>query len=441
MRPISIVVGLGKTGVSCVRFLVDKGFHVAAVDSRAHPPGLSEFQQTFPQVNISLGNFDIDFLSQADYLVVSPGLSLREPAIAACIQRDIKIIGDIELFAQYVQVPVVAVTGTNGKSTVIALLGEMVRQAKLAVCVGGNIGTPVLDLLAVSAPAWYVLELSSFQLDTTHSLKLKAATILNISDDHLDRHLTLQAYHQAKQRIFLHAEQAIVNHDDKATFPPNDLPMRSFTLAVPQAGEFGIRNQNGQTYLSCGHELLLLVSEMKLKGQHNWANALAALAMGQAMALPMPAMLMALQNFPGLDHRCQWLREVDKVNWINDSKATNVGACVAALYGLSKNLTGKIILIAGGQSKGADLSGLKNAVSEVVRHLIVFGEDASLLIDALQAYTSMSRASDLQQAVALAKQNAQPGDIVLFAPACASFDMFKNFEHRGEMFSQWVAKL
>ena len=334
-----------------------------------------------------------------------------------------------------------AVTGTNGKSTVTALLGEMGQQVTDTVQVGGNIGTPVLDLLAADAPAWYALELSSFQLESIYSLKPQVAALLNISADHMNRYRSLEDYIQAKQRIFNHAAFAVYNRDDALTRPPIELPGVSFGLDEPQDGQFGIRSQAGDPYFSYGDECLLAVNSLKIKGRHNWANALAALAIGQAMDLPMAAMLTALQTFPGLEHRCQWLREINGVNWYNDSKATNTGACVAALYGLGEGLAGKIVLIAGGQGKGADFTDLRKAVVTVTDHVIVYGEDKLLLSNALQDSASIYQVDDLQAAVLSAHANARSGDIVLLAPACASFDMFNDFEHRGEVFSRMVAAL
>lgn len=441
-NPLYIVVGLGKTGLSCVKFLVDQGRQVTVTDTRAEPPGLASLKKDFPQIPVCLGGFNIDFMAQAQYLVVSPGVSLQEPAIVACINRGIKITGDIELFAQNVRAPVVAVTGTNGKSTVIALLAEMGRYAPEEVQIGGNIGMPVLDLLNVAEPDWYALELSSFQLERTYSLKLATAAILNIAVDHMDRYQNLHAYTLAKQRIFMNAAFAVYNRDDPLTIPTINLGKQSFGLDVPGQHEFGLRyDDNKQCYLSYEDKLLLSVDSLKIKGRHNWANALAALAVGKSMRLPMSAMLAALQSFPGLEHRCQWLRQIDGVNWYNDSKATNIGACAAALQGLGEGLAGKIVLIAGGQGKGADFTTLGPSVAAFARHVIVFGEDAVLLASALKHSVMVSQASDLAAAVLAAKAQAESGDIVLFAPACASFDMFNNFEHRGEVFSCLVREI
>lgn len=286
-----------------------------------------------------------------------------------------------------------------------------------------------------------MLELSSFQLELTHSLKPAVATILNISPDHLDRHDNYADYIAAKQRIYHGAQQAIVNHDDHLTFPTVTLPQCYFSLGVPSEETFGLREKLGQVYLSFGQQDLLAIDALKIKGSQNYANALAALAIGQAIGLPFDGMLVALKNFPGLPHRCQWIRELNGINWYNDSKATNVGACLAAISGLGHRLQGKIILIAGGQGKSADFTELRKIVKQYVRQVVVFGEDADRLKSALNNSASIDQAKDLTHALQLAKGHAQLGDIVLFSPACASFDMFDNYEHRGECFINKVREL
>jgi len=438
---LHVVVGLGQTGLSCARFLARQGLTVAVTDSRIQPPGADALRQDFPLIQQSLAGFDDELLAQAHCLIVSPGISLQEPAIIRSKAKGIEIIGDVELFVRHAQAPIVAITGTNGKSTVTALLGEMLRQAGHSVQVGGNIGIPVLDLLALPVPEWYVLELSSFQLETTTSLQASTATILNVSPDHLDRYADFTNYHAAKQRVYHNAKQAVVNRDDALTIPTQDMPAVSFGLSEPVLKQYGLRKQEGQICLSCGDNPLIAVNQLAMRGRQNWANALAALALGQTLGLPIELMLTTLHSFSGLAHRCQWLRELHSVNWYNDSKATNTGACIAALQGLGADLNGKIVLIAGGQAKDADFKPLRQAVKQQVRQLIVMGEDADKLQADLANLVPISRAKDLEEAVMIAQSTAQSGDAVLLAPACASFDMFDNFAHRGEVFSQLVEQL
>jgi UDP-N-acetylmuramoylalanine--D-glutamate ligase len=334
----------------------------------------------------------------------------------------------------------VAITGSNGKSTVTSLLGHMAQVAGKQVFVGGNLGTPVLEALRDPTYELYVLELSSFQLETTDSLKPAAATILNITSDHMDRYGDFAAYKNAKQRIYRHASTAIYNREDAHTIPPATVKQHlSFGVHTPAVGEFGLIRKNNETFLAFGETVWLNTHEMKLRGQHNMANALAALALGHAMGLPKDAMLAALTTFQGLPHRSEWVGYFSGVDWYNDSKGTNVDATLATLTGLgAAHSTGKIVLIAGGEGKGADFSVLAPAVQRYVRKAIVFGKDALQLAAALQSVCAITHVDSLQQAVLTAKQAAQTGDIVLLSPACASLDMFINFEHRGAEFVRLV---
>jgi UDP-N-acetylmuramoylalanine--D-glutamate ligase len=444
---LTVVVGLGKTGLSCVEFLAKKGVNVAVTDSRAEPPCLDELKKQFPQVATSMGAFDAAMVMSASELIVSPGVALREPVIAKAIAKGIPAIGDIELFARYVKAPVIGITGTNGKSTVTSLVGEMAKQAGLNVGVGGNLGTPVLEMLQQNFEL-YVLELSSFQLETTHTLKTVAATVLNITPDHMDRYQNLEEYIAAKQRIFQHCKVAIINREDPISYSgltnqcsETKMPLISFGLNEPNDGEFGIRQIKHDFYLAYGDENLLSVNKLQIKGKHQWANALAALALGHAYGLPMEAMLKALQTFPGLAHRCQWVRNLHGVDWYNDSKGTNVNSTQAAIEGLGGIISGKLILLAGGLGKQQDFSPLHEPVHEHVRTVILFGHDAELIAAALANACTLLFAKNFAEAIELAKQNAQAGDAVLLSPACASFDMFTNFEHRGEVFIDLVQHL
>ena len=425
---LKIIVGLGKTGMSCVRYLAKQGFNLAVVDSRVDPPGLAELRQNFPDIQVYLGGFDEDILSQANELIISPGVALSEPAIAACLKRGIKAIGDIELFARATKTPIVAITGSNGKSTVTSIVGAMVEAAGIKVGVGGNLGKPALDLLSEEAD-FYVLELSSFQLETTKSLQAEAAVVLNISSDHMDRYRDLAEYLTAKQRIYSGCRAAVINRDDPLSYDNVVLPQKTISFGVDDG------------YLMYGNEKLLLADELKIKGRHNAVNALAALALGKAINLPISEMIKALCDFPGLSHRCQWIAKINNIDWYNDSKGTNVGATGSAIEGLGAERKGKIILIAGGIAKDKDFSLLHDPVARYTRAVVLIGKDAGLIERALTGASKILHASSMADAVAISNREALSGDAVLLSPACTSFDMFNNFEHRGEVFAMEVKKL
>lgn len=436
---LHIIVGLGKTGLSCARYLKQRNIPIAIVDNRQEPPGLQELRQVMPDVPVYLGDFRETILTSAAVLVVSPGVSLKEPVLAKCIARGIPAIGDIELFARQAKAPIVAITGSNAKSTVTTLVGKMAQCAGHHVCVGGNIGIPALELLSEDKPDLYVLELSSFQLETTQSLQAAAATILNISVDHMDRYSALAEYIHAKQRIYPHCHVAVYNRDDPQTTPHCSTKKTiSFGLSEPHDNGLGLRHVANQFYLAQGETLLLPTQQLRIKGRHNWSNALAALALGSALQFPMPAMLSALQHFSGLPHRCQWLADHHGVKWYNDSKGTNVGATIAAIEGLGADIQGKLILIAGGIGKGADFSPLYTPVAKYVKTLVLIGQDAPQLAQTLGNATQILHAGSMKNAIYLAAEAAHHGDAVLLSPACASFDMFRDFEHRGEVFANLV---
>ncbi len=436
---VRLIIGLGETGLSCARYFTRLNLPFTLLDSRLDPPKLSEFQKAFPQRVYHLGAFDRKHFQNCKELIVSPGVDLNEENLSTAIQQyNLKPLGDIELFAQQALAPIIAITGSNAKGTVTSLVGKMIDQAKLKVAVGGNIGKPVLDLLDEPIPDFYVLEISSFQLETTYSLHPKLASILNISPDHLDRHKTLAAYIQAKQRIYQNCEIALWNREDSPTYPKYQAKkVISFGLDPLKSNlkEFGLQVVNQKTFLTEGNKILLPVEKIPIKGKHNWTNALAALTIGRAIGLELSAMLTALCQFKGLPHRCQWIKKHKGVTWYNDSKATNVGATLAALNGLGPAISGKIILIAGGLAKAADFSLLSDPIKRYVKKMILIGRDASLLKTALENSTAIDLATDLAQAVKLAHHTATQGDIVLLSPACASMDMFKNYEERGNVFS------
>ncbi len=430
---ITLVVGLGRTGVSAVRVLMALGAAVAVVDSRDRPPGLAELRRAFGTIPMHLGDFSAAAFDAASRIVVSPGVSVQIAPIAAARERGVPVWGDIELFARLAEAPVVAITGSNGKSTVTTLVGMMAQRAGVRVAVGGNLGTPALELLGQVDTQLYVLELSSFQLETTHSLNALSAAVLNISPDHLDRYAGLNDYRRAKQRIFRGGGWMVINADDPAVtamVEPGRRVLR-FTLAPPGPGEFGLLTRAGKIWLAHGEACWLEAARLKVRGAHNYANALAALALGHSLGLDKAAMLEALEAFVGLPHRSELVAEHGGVRWINDSKGTNVGATVATLRGLS----GPMVLIAGGDGKGQDFTPLRRAVGRNVRALILIGRDGPLIAEAVGGIVPLHFGRDLEQAVAMAARLAQPGDGVLLSPACASFDMFDNYQERGAAFA------
>lgn len=442
-----IVVGLGKSGMSLVRFLARQGLPFAVVDTRDNPPELASLREDFPQVEVRCGALNVDFLCRASELYVSPGLALATPALQAAAARGVKLSGDIDLFARHAKAPIVAITGSNAKSTVTTLVGAMAAAAGRKVAVGGNLGTPALDLLRDDVEL-YVLELSSFQLETTERLNAEVATCLNVSDDHMDRYDGIEAYHLAKHRIFRGARQVVVNRQDPLSRPliADQVPCWSFGLDKPDFRSFGLIEDNGEKFLAFQFAKLMSVRELKVRGAHNQANALAALALGHAVGLPVAPMLEVLHDFTGLPHRCQWVRERRGVTWYDDSKATNVGAALAAIDGLGVEIDGKLLLIAGGDGKGADFAPLRASVARYCRAVVLLGRDAGLIAAALQdddgqPVVPLTRVDSLEDAVRRCAELAQAGDVVLLSPACASLDMFKNFEQRGRRFANAVEEL
>lgn len=439
----NIVVGLGKSGFSCVRYLAAQGIDLMVVDTRERPPYLAKLQQEFPDVAVTLGPLDGELLSRAERLIMSPGLSLDQPAIAQAVADGARISSDIELFCEAVKAPVIAITGSNAKSTVTTLVGLMAEQAGKNVGVGGNLGTPVLELLAEGEKELYVLELSSFQLDICSQLNAEVAVVLNVSADHMDRYTDLAAYSLSKQRIFRGCRQAVINLDEAPVQVPDDAVQWCYSVhqAAGTRYEFGISQDEDERWLMRGEKLLMPISNIRIKGLHNVSNALAALALGSAVGLPMPAMLQTLREFPGLAHRCQWVASKSRVDYYNDSKGTNVGATVAALNGLGPETKGRIVLIAGGDGKGADFDELQEPVAQYCKQLVLLGKDAQRLEAALAESAPVQQVPDMAAAVQYAAQCAKPGDVVLLSPACASLDMFANFEARGETFVQAVEAL
>ncbi|TWI58473.1 UDP-N-acetylmuramoylalanine--D-glutamate ligase [Pseudomonas duriflava] len=437
-----IVVGLGKSGMSLVRYLAQQATPFAVADTRENPPELETLRTHYPQVDVRCGELDVEFLARASELYVSPGLSLQTPALMAAADRGVRLSGDIDVFSRAAKAPIIAITGSNAKSTVTTLVGEMAREAGKRVAIGGNLGTPALDLLAEDVEL-YVVELSSFQLETCERLEAEVATVLNVSEDHMDRYSGMVAYHLAKHRIFRGARQVVVNRDDPLSRPliSDQVTCWTFGYGQPDFKGFGIRESGGEKYLAFEFDPLLPVKALKIRGAHNQANALAALALGHAAGLPFEPMLTALRTFAGLPHRCQWVGEHKGVSYYDDSKATNVGAALAAIEGLGSDIAGKLVLLAGGDGKGADFEPLRTPVSTYCRAVILLGRDAARVAAALDTSVPHVYVDTLEQAVLAAAELAQSGDAVLLSPACASLDMFRNFEERGRLFAQAVEAL
>jgi len=404
-------------------------------DTREKPPGLSELRELLPDVAVFLGAFDAVAFDRATHLVVSPGVALETPMVQQAIRSGIPAFGDLDLFASVARTPVIGITGSNGKSTVTTLLGLMAEADSRKVKVGGNLGTPMLDLLDDNAEL-YVLELSSFQLERSNQFEAKAATVLNISPDHLDRYTSLQDYATAKSRIFRGQGLMVLNADDPmvSAMAMDGRQSVRFSLKKSTNAEYRLTAIDGEEWMVHEKQPIMRTSELRIKGRHNIANALAAIALGDAAGLSETAMAQAMREFSGLDHRMQWVTEVGGVSFINDSKATNVGACVAALEGLSD----PVILIAGGDGKGADFSELAGVVAGKVRAAILMGRDAPLLEQALSPVITTVRAANMRQAVMSAYKLAKQGDIVLLAPACASQDQYKDYQERGRIFAEAV---
>lgn len=436
---MKLVVGIGLTGLSCVRYLVAQGEKVGVIDSRKAPPELEKLKQEFPQVPYTVGGFDSPLLNQANELIVSPGVSLREPPLAKLIAQGIPVIGDIELFARVVKRPVIAITGSNGKTTVTSLMGKMVIDAGYQAEVCGNIGQPVLEAITKPLPDFYVTELSSFQLETTHSLQPLTAVVLNVCQDHMDRYDSYEDYCQAKRRVYQGCQYPVVNADEPEIWRHLHFvrPPLLFSLQ-PLSNGFCLREYAGEYYLANGEQLLLPVKSMQFTQRYEFQNALAALALGTAAGLPMESMLQTLREFQGLPHRCQAVGEYGGIRWYNDSKGTNVGATIAALLSLGMAKSGRLFLIAGGDSKKADLSSLLEPVTSLVDQLILLGQDAPLLQNLFAGKLPINRVTTMEEAVIFAAKSAQPGDIVLLSPACASLDMFRNYAHRGDVFVQAI---
>ena len=448
-----LVLGLGETGLSLTRWLCRHGAKVRVADTRDDPPHATKLARDFPAVDLVTGLYATATFADVDAIAISPGVPLREPAVRAAISRGIPVVGDVELFGQALAAKpnrpkVIGITGSNGKSTVTTMVGDMCKSAGLNTVIAGNIGLPVLDALieaeeaeSSSEPDCYVLELSSFQLETTSSLAFDAASVLNVTEDHLDRYDGMADYAAAKARVFNHCRHQVLNRDDRFS-----VAMRNSSGGVSYFGQsaplgadhFGLLSTQSEYWLAHDQTPLLAVSDLPLAGGHNAANALAALALARAIDLPYAPLLEALKRFRGLPHRVEKVMDIGAVGFYDDSKGTNVGATVAALNGMKE----KVVLIAGGEGKGQDFSPLNDAVAKHARAVVLIGRDAELIASAIAASgVAMLRAKSMDEAVKLSLQVSEPGDRVLLSPACASFDMFNNYAHRAQVFVDAVRSL
>ncbi len=425
------VVGLGKTGLSCVRFLSAQQAKVRVIDTRANPSGAAQLDKDIP---LHTGGLNWQWLLESDMIVISPGLAVKTPEIQTALQAGVEVVGDIELFCRAADKPIVAITGSNGKSTVTTLVTEMAKAAGINVGMGGNIGIPALSLLDKNCDL-YVLELSSFQLETTYSLRAAAATVLNVTEDHMNRYADLQAYRQAKLNIYQHCQTAVVNGEDPLTREDGVQSAQTQVSFAEHDADYWLKSENDKQYLMAGQSMILPCDEVRLTGRHNQMNALAAVALAQAVGIDLSAIRTALRTFGGLDHRFQLAHFAHGVRWINDSKATNVGSTVAALTGLQ--IAGNLYLLLGGDGKGADFSALAVLLNQPYIYCYCFGRDGAQL-------AALSAQSRLFETMAQAIESLRPilkaGDMVLLSPACASLDQFVSFEQRGEEFTR-LAKL
>lgn len=439
-----VVLGAGVTGLSCVRFLNENGLTCSVNDSRDNAVSVEAFQQEFPKISLALGGWDKALIASADILLVSPGIDTSINDIADAIHTNCIVAGDVELYCQNTTTPILAITGSNGKSTVVSLLAFIGKKLGKNVELGGNIGVPVLEQLKKSLDC-LVLELSSFQLETLLSMNAIAATVLNISDDHLDRHKTLENYIKIKQSIYNQCQTAVINRDDVNTHVTGkNQSIVSFGKGTPSEGHFGLEVIGGGTHLMFGSTALIAVNELPITGLHNALNCLAAIALGYSAGWSIKEMLIHLVKFEGLAHRCQLVSKYKNVQWINDSKATNVGATLAAIEGLAAIMSpdNNLYVIAGGDGKGADFSPLQSVISKHVAQVYTLGKDGNeVALLANKAQTPNSKVSTIEEAVNALDDIVKSGDIVLLSPACASIDMFKNFAERGNVFVRAVNTL
>lgn len=442
-----VIVGLGETGLSVAKFLASQNQKFKVIDSRTSPPALTTLRQLMPEVEIEVGALNQKTILEASELVVSPGLSLKTPAIAEAMEQGVPVTGDIDIFSKSISKPIIAVTGSNGKSTVVAILANILQKAGKDFGLGGNLDganfKPALDLLEEDEKDFYILELSSFQLETTENLSAEVAVILNLSADHMDRYDSLNDYHRAKLKIFNGCRQVVINRDEIYSYPVTQLevPVWDFGFSRPGINGLGLLEEDDDQYLAYQFEKIVSVNELKVFGQHNISNVLAAASLAFAIDIDLETIRAAIKEFNGLPHRCEWVAEVSGVDFYNDSKGTNVGATMAAVEGLGQRIDGHIILIAGGIGKGADFRSLVPVINRWGKEVILIGQDAIEMASNFDKDVSTYFATDMADAVSTALKHASSGDAVLLSPACASFDMFENFQHRGRAFKESVGQL
>ncbi len=440
--PITMIVGIGVTGLSCARYLHKNKIPFCAIDHSSHPHYREDFQREFPDVPLTLGAEIGDIPPRVERVLLSPGVVPPAEWLDKVTAASIPIINDIELFVGVATAPIVAITGTNGKSTVTSLVAKMACADGMDAVGCGNIGVPVLDQLSDTCQL-YVVELSSFQLERVEQLNAQVATVLNMSDDHLERHKDMQSYHRVKHRIFRGCRNVVINRSDKLTVPliSNKVHRWSFGLDAPlNANDFGVARHKGEQWLMHWHTPLLPTRSLSLIGHYNWENILAAFALGQAIGINRTAMCQVARDFKGLPHRCQWVGERNGVQFYNDSKGTNVAAACRVISDVARqhHRKGRLIWIGGGIGKSEDFTPLVTALSQCVHFAVVLGQSAPHIIEQLQNQVASASVHSMEEAVDCARQKAQEGDIVLLSPACSSFDMFENFAHRGEAFIRAV---
>ena len=434
----TVIVGLGITGLSVANYLQQQGTSFSLLDTRENPPELNTFKNRFPDAEYHLGEFSESILQNAKQLIVSPGVDINNEVIQSAVRGGVQCFGDIELFVKHTKVPIVAITGSNGKSTVTSLVAEMANTSGKQAYAGGNLSPPALDLLGNEGAELFVLELSSFQLESTFSMQPEVSVVLNISADHLDRHGDINNYANIKANIYRHAKCSVVNRNDESVIAMQTYGrVISFGMDQPDENDFGLIQRDGELFLAKGQRALIAVNKLALRGEAGILNSLAALAIGDAIGLSMSAMLYTLEKFEGLAHRLAFIKEARGVSWFNDSKGTNIGACISSLRSLQEN----IILLAGGVYKGGDLQLLREELQERAKHVILFGKDADLFQQSLQDAIAVHNVNSMNEAVLLANNLAISGDKVLLSPACASFDMYANYMQRGEDFEHCVREI
>jgi len=438
VEPTVLVMGMGLTGASCARYLAARGIVAEFIDTRAEPPGMDAILDVMPDARIQVGESLPALRATIERIIISPGFDMGASMLSEARGCGLDLVSDIDLFVGECTAPIVTITGSNGKSTVTSMFGEALTAAGLSTAVGGNIGTPALDLLDRDADV-FALELSSFQLERSRAVPAAAAVLLNLSPDHLDQHGGMAAYRAAKARIYSDCRHAVVNRDepDLAKFVKRGTPVTTFGLDCPSAGQLGIRRTARGECIACGDDLLISVDELPLIGRHNLSNAMAALALGAALGANLNGMAQALKRFRGLAHRMQVVSTAAGATWIDDSKATNVDAALASLAGIE----GPVILIAGGDAKGATFTALAAALKERSGAAILFGKDARRMAKELAGSCTLQVVADMREAVSAALQIVEPGHTVLLAPACSSLDMYRDFAERGDAFAAEVREL